>query len=352
MSQTNIQPISETAAWTVADFPSPELYTCKLSADEVAELAAFNQRMVEAGKGLDDIEEADFDCPLMAKRMAGVYAELKHGRGFLVMDGIPVDAWSQDDLERVYWGMGTKLGRGLSQSVMGERLGHVRDFTRDDPHARAYRNSSELNPHTDYSDLVALFCVHGAKSGGVSLLTSALSVYNTLLKGDRDVLERLIEGFYYHRRGEEGPGEEPVTPHKIPVFSDTDGKISTRWVKPFLELGQEAKGEPLNDFEKGAVARFLEVANSDALQLRFTLKPGQILWFNNLVHYHARTEFEDFEDYESRRHLMRLWLNNKDVRPKSENLALYSDENGIAYQPGKTPSYDESAEMKRLQSAQ
>jgi hypothetical protein len=47
---------------------------------------------------------------------------------------------------RRFWGIGTHLGRGLSQSVMGDRLGHVKDFSREDPGARAYRNKQELSP--------------------------------------------------------------------------------------------------------------------------------------------------------------------------------------------------------------
>jgi len=71
-------------------------------------------------------------------------------------------------------GIGTHLGRGLSQSVLGDRLGHVKDFSREDPLARAYRNKQELSPHTDSCDLVGLACLGDAKLGGVSRLTSAI----------------------------------------------------------------------------------------------------------------------------------------------------------------------------------
>ena len=49
------------------------------------------------------------------------------------MAGLPVERWRQEDAERVYWAMGTRLGTGMSQSVLGDRLGHVRDVTREDP---------------------------------------------------------------------------------------------------------------------------------------------------------------------------------------------------------------------------
>jgi hypothetical protein len=47
----------------------------------------------------------------------------------------------------IFWGIGTYLGRGLSQSVLGDRLGHVKDFSREDPLARAYRNKQEDPGH-------------------------------------------------------------------------------------------------------------------------------------------------------------------------------------------------------------
>jgi hypothetical protein len=67
----------------------------------------------------------------------------------VLLHGLPIEEYSKDDLGLIFWGIGTHLGRGLSQSVMGDRLGHVKDFSREDPGARAYRNKQELSPHTD-----------------------------------------------------------------------------------------------------------------------------------------------------------------------------------------------------------
>ena len=58
----------------------------------------------------------------------------------MLLRGLPIEDYSKDELGMIFWGIGTHLGRGLSQSVMGDRLGHVKDFSREDPGARAYRN--------------------------------------------------------------------------------------------------------------------------------------------------------------------------------------------------------------------
>ena len=336
--------VDESGLWTVRDFAGPEDYTLRLTAAEIDELDGFIAEMDRAGKSLDDIDRDDFRCPLVEARLAALYDELRDGRGFAVMAGLPVERWRQEDSERVYWAMGTQLGAGMSQSVLGDRLGHVRDVTREDPHARAYRNRKELDPHTDRAHIVGLFSLRAAREGGVSHLTSALAAHNRLLAERPDYLERLYEGFYMHRRGEEGPGEDPVTPHKVPVFSAVDGKVSCRWVRTYAVMGQEAKGEPLGPFEEAAVEAFLAVAGSDELQLRFTLEPGQILWFNNFTHLHARTAFEDWEDPDRRRHLLRLWLRNSDMRPTVPEIAV----EGIQPQQGRTPSYNVEQAMREM----
>ena len=339
-----MQAVDRSGFWTVQDFAGPEDFTLRLTAAEVAELDGFVREMDRAGKSLDDISRDDFRCPLVGARLAGLYDELRDGRGFAVMAGLPVDRWRPEDAERVYWAMGTQLGAGMSQSVLGDRLGHVRDVSREDPHARAYRNRTELTPHTDRAHVVGLFSLCAAKEGGVSLLTSALAVHDRLLAETPDYLERLYEGFYMHRRGEEAPGEDPVTPHKVPVYSSVGGKVSCRWVTAYFVMGQKAKGEPMDAFEQAAMEAFLGAAASDELQLRFTLQPGEILWFNNFTHLHARTAFEDWEEPDRRRHLLRLWLRNADMRPTVPEIAP----RGIEPQEGRTPSYDYAAALTRI----
>ena len=233
---------------------------------------------------------------------------------------------------------------------MGDLLGHVRDFTREDPDARSYRNRRELNPHTDFCDIAVLFCLRDAKTGGKSLLTSAHAVHNKILSEDPEALQLLYDGFYFHRHGEESPGDAPVTPYKVPLFSKADGMVSSRWITPYVELGQEAAGEPLTGDKLHAVTMFLDTARSEELQLRFTLKPGQIFWLNNLTHFHARTAFEDGEDYENRRHLLRLWLDNDDFRPKVPELDVYATGGGIGIQAGKIPSYNEAEQWRKFDS--
>src|SRR5215470_11453671 len=198
-------PIRHPSAWAVADFRSPADYSVDLDATQLRDVAATMRRIKAAGIGLDGLQREHFEVPSLRPILDEIRRQLEDGRGFVLLRRLPVEDYSKDELGLIFWGIGTHLGRGLSQSVLGDRLGHVKDFSREDPLARAYRNKQELSPHTDSCDLVGLACLRSTQSGGVSRLTSALTVHNVMLEECPDALERLYRGYVFHRRGEEKP---------------------------------------------------------------------------------------------------------------------------------------------------
>ncbi len=258
--------------------------------------------------------------------------QIEDGRGFVVVRRLPVEDYSKDEIGMIFWGIGTHLGRGLSQSVLGDRLGHVKDFSREDPLARAYRNKQELSPHTDSCDLVGLACLRDAKTGGVSRLTSALTVHNVMLEECAEALERLYRGYVFHGRGEEKPGDLVYTPYRVPVYSNTEGKVSARYVRTYVE----AAGRPMGEVDLAVLDRFEEISKRPELMLEFTLQPGEMYFINNYTILHARTAFDDFEEEDRRRHLLRLWLEVPSMRPVHPHI----QGGGIEAVPGRAPSYD------------
>jgi alpha-ketoglutarate-dependent taurine dioxygenase len=330
-------PIDHPSAWRPADFASPADYTIELMASQLRDLEHAMARVKAAGLGLDDLGREHFELPSLRPVIDEIRGQIEKGRGFVVVRRLPVEAYSKDDLAMIFWGIGTHLGHGLSQSVLGDRLGHVKDFTREDPLARAYRNKQELSPHTDSADLVGLFCLRDAQSGGVSRLTSATAVHNVLREEYPAVLERLYRGYSFHRRGEEQPGELPYTPYRVPVYSNTEGNVSARYVRTYVEAGEAAAGRPMDDTELAVLDRFEKVTKRPDLMLEFTLRPGEMYFINNYTILHARTAFDDGDAEEDRRrHLLRLWLEVPEMRPVHPHIR----KNGIGAVPGRTPSYD------------
>lgn len=330
-------PIDHPSAWRPADFASPADYTIDLTAGQLRDVEHAMAGVKAAGLGLDDLGREHFELPSLRPVIDEIRHQIEKGRGFVVVRRLPVDAYSKDDLGMIFWGIGTHLGRGLSQSVLGDRLGHVKDFSREDRLARAYRNKQELSPHTDAADLVGLFCLRDAQSGGVSRLTSALTVHNVLLEEYPQILERLYCGYSFHRRGEEQPGELPFTPYRVPVYSNTEGQVSARYVRTYVEAGEAAAGRPMDEVELAVLDRFEEVTKQPDLMLDFTLRPGEMYFINNYTMLHARTAFDDGDAEEDRRRsLLRLWLEVPGMRP----VHPYIHKNGIAALPGRAPSYD------------
>ena len=303
-----------------------------------AHLAAINELMDKlAGdtRPFHQITKRDFTHPVLDRDLADLLAYIKTGPGLVVMRGFPVDKYAPEQMQTVYWGIGTHFGRGCSQSADGDYLGHVTNVAKA---SRGYTTDRELTLHTDSAEIVGLLCVRDAKEGG-------LSIY-AIIEDPRDrarerpeyfVLER---GFRCDRRGEEAPEDDPVTPYRVPVFSQAGGLLSTRYVRGVIDRGAETLGQPLSPLEKDALAFFEEVAQRDEVRFELTLRPGEASFINNYEMLHARTGFVDHDDPVKKRLLYRLWLQGDPPRPMRKEVHLYQNRSGrmgVDPQPGRGP---------------
>lgn len=332
------RPIDHLSAWKSSDFKGPDDFAYDLTPRR---LTAFDRALGAihaAGLKLDDTDRRHFELREIASELAALRDEVLDGRGFLMIRGFPVGRYSQADIELMFWGLGTHFGLAQSQSVLGDRLGHMMDMTPTDPHARAYRNKQALTLHTDLCDVVAILSLQTSANGGDSLFASALAVHNEILTSHPEHLPFLYRGAPYHRRGEELPGQLPWTPHDVPVLSQCQGVVSCRYVREYIIPGAEAAGRPLSAQEIAALDCFDAIANRPDVCLRFVVEPGTAIFFNNWTVLHGRAAFEDGDDKERRRHLLRLWLEVPGARPVVPETAVYETV-GIAPQAGKTPSY-------------
>lgn len=349
MMQICRQHIAHASAWKASDFASPDDYAFDLGPRHFAAFDAALKEIHRQGLTLDDVEKEHFAVPDIADDIAQLFAELQTGRGFVLIRGFPLERYSEEELGLIYWGIGTHMGTGVSQSVMGDRLGHVMDHSQNDPNARAYRNKQDLSLHTDLSEIVSLFSLATAKSGGLSQFASVVTIHNEILKNHPEYLEPLYEGFRYYRAGEEGPGEDPVTPWNVPVLAYKEGLISARYVRSYLENGAEVLGQPLSELQRRALDYFDEVACREDVMLEFLIEPGQAVFQNNYVVLHARSAFEDDIAAGHRRHLLRLWLDVPNGRPAPKEMHLHSGP-GIMKQADKRPSGEGDAYKALLES--
>ena len=68
------------------------------------------------------------------------------------------------------------------------------------------------------------------------------------------------------------------------------------------------------------------LANDPAYHFSMMFEPGDFQFLNNHITYHARTGFEDYEEEDRRRHLLRMWLSVPNSRQLSPSMsAIYRD---------------------------
>lgn len=328
--------IDHPGAWRASDFASKDDLAIDLEPRDRRALEEALQRTLERGLGIDELDAVRFPLADIAEDVAAILAEVQRGRGLALLRGFPIEGYSEDEIGLMYFGLGCHFGAAVSQSVMGDRLGRVTDMSWDDPNERAYRNRMALPLHTDINEIIAMLSLRTAKVGGASQYASALAVHNEMLARRRDLLPHLYEGFPYHRRGEEGPGQAPVTPYDVPLFSQRDGFVSCRYIDSYMEAAAKELGVPMPAPLLEAVAYFADTAQRDDFRLDFVIEPGELVMQNNFVVLHGRSAFED--DPAARRVLLRLWLDVTDGRPVVPEVAIYEGDS-IARQEGRRPIY-------------
>jgi plasmid stability protein len=339
-------PVDHVSAWRASE-RTRDSFVVQLQARH---LAAFDRALRAAQRKTSDAEAItrdDFRLDEIEGEVAAWREEVMNGSGLLILSGFPIERYGRDELGMIHFGLGTHFGRAQSQSVMGDRLGHVVNVGGKDPKERAYRNSTELDMHTDACDVVAMMCLQQAQSGGYSGYVSAVSIYNEILARRPDLLPVLFEGFHYHRFGEEAPGQAPVTEEKIPVFSFRDGLLSVNYLRSYIEMAAEELQTPLTSRQVEALDLVDAIAQDERFALKFITRPGEAVFFNNLTVLHNRTAFEDSPVEAEKRHLLRLWLVAHEPRPVCDNLRIYEGR-GIDRQEGRTTYFKGALEYSRF----
>ncbi len=249
----------------------------------------------------------------LGSHLAATKHELDRGRGFAILDRLPLDRIPEREVIALYWLIGQLLGEPITQDVQGTLLYDVRDSGQDVAQgARFSVTRYESSFHTDNSfgetvvDFVGLLCLKTARSGGVSQVVSGLAVVEALRRDHPEVLSALVRPFHVDRRRGVREGEAPSVLR--PVIELGGPEPLFRYLRYWIEAGHEKAGQPLTPAQRQALDRLDEVLNRPVLRAEFSLEPGQVYFINNRWILHNRTAFEDHPEPDRRRHLVRLWL--------------------------------------------
>ena len=289
------------------------------SADDIAEIEAAIRPLAQADIATDvaTIRAADFPLPTLGPRLARIRHDVLHGRGFVLLRGLPVQRWSRRESASAFFGLGTHFGHAVSQNAKGHVLGHVQDLGlhADDPNVRIYQTHERQTFHTDSADIVGLLCLHTAKAGGDSALVSSNTLWNELRERAPELAALLLEPIATDRRGEVPAGEKPY--FTIPVFNWFDGQMSAIYQRQYIASAQRFADAPrLTPAHVAALDLFDQLANDSTLHFLMTLEPGDMQLVHNHTLLHDRTAFTDWPEPARKRHLLRLWLAPPDARPQ------------------------------------
>lgn len=326
-TQRAYTPVEGPAAWTRQCIEQDTTWSYTLSAAERGEVLDAVQAVKRNAVPLDKVDESTFPLPGLGPRLNGFLHDVETQRGFVLIRDVPLDDLDGRDIERLYWGIMRRFGTPITQNSKGEFIGHVRDLglrwgeIRDGERVRGYLTSALLHFHSDNTDLVGLLCLQPAKSGGISSIVSAVSIYNEVLRHHAEHLPQLTEGFHYSLRGEQSPGALPYTESRVPVFSLFDDQLSCGYVRKAIEQGAEDRAVPLSSRERAALDVIDTLANRDDLRVDMTLARGDLQILNNYTIFHSRSEFVDHDEPQRRRHLLRMWLRSKTSRKLAPDFA-------------------------------
>jgi hypothetical protein len=321
--------VADFRAWRATTIDERKHWYYPLSERCLAALDETIRRLRDQPPPTTDLHTAEEPLSACADELRPVLAALEDGRGFAIIKGPTCERYSPKEMQVAYWLIGQLLGDPVEQNVQGTLLYNVRDTGQDVRYgARFSVTNSESTFHTDNSfgceivDYVGLLCLQTAKSGGLSQVVSGHSVHDDLRARHPDVLEVLGQTWHIERRGGVRPGDAPTV--QYPVLCRDEHGLTYRYLRYWIEAGHATIGRPLTTVQWHALDILDDVLNDPALRVEFALEPGDLYFINNRWILHNRTAFEDHAEPEQQRHLVRLWLRNRErVNLQKSRRALH-----------------------------
>jgi len=335
--------MADRADWTGADLEVDRSWEVRLDESHREELAAALDRVQTGGLDLADITADDFPLPTLAPLLRGVVDQLQHGLGFSVVRGFPVDDYDLAELEKLYWGLCTHVGTGITQNSDASLIHYVTDGAlRPNQGTRGVGRPTKSGLHVDLTDCVSLLCVRQAGDNPMSWLGSSVRIHREFTERAPEMLPMLYRGFEWDRLEEHAEGETPSTGYRVPVFSVAGGaaghatgdatghatgdatgdKVSCRYNRYWMAMAARRQGVRWTDDEKAALDLFDEIADENRFELDF--QPGDIQFANNYTVLHGRDGHDLEPEEERKRLLMRIWVDFAEARPMTdESIVRY-----------------------------
>ena len=81
-----------------------------------------------------------------------------------------------------------------------------------------------------------------------------------------------------------------------------------RFLNDYIVAGHQIQNYPLSKLQETALQSLEEISKNKNNVLSYDLKANDVVFFDNHRILHGRTEFEDYEDKNRKRYLLRTWI--------------------------------------------
>ena len=295
--------------WKTSDVTTDRSWEYFLSEEHRDELVNSARGAVAVGRTIAELTEANFPLPGLAPLIAQWSRDLSAGRGFVLIHGFPITRLSEEETSLAYAGLGVHLGVPVGQNRDGDLTTDIRDDRMEQTGEirRLYRTRDRQDFHSDAADIIGLLCMHAAKTGGESKIVSSTTVYAEMVRRRPDLVDELRTPLQWDRQNDHREGEQPWFT-LAPIF-DLNGEARIFYVGWYIRNAQRHPEVPrLTERQLEAMELLESITNDSAFHLEMEFQPGDIQLLNNGRILHAREAYEDWEDLDRRRHLIRLWL--------------------------------------------
>ena len=255
-----------------------------------------------------------FTMPRCRELMEKVFDCLENGLGFCLIDKLPLGSISEKEAKSIYWLLSQMLGRPVAQKWCdGRILYSVTDLGL--PSGNGVRpdvTNEDQSFHTDNSynicppNIVGLFCLQPAMSGGLSRVVNMRSVLERMEMSHKALVPRLYKPFVFDRQREHADHDTKTL--RNPILCKDDGDLRVRVSRNLIYQGYSLEDQSIDYEGEDALAAFFDIIDDPEMYKEFDFQAGQIQFVNNRLIGHKRTGFEDWSDENRKRHLLRVWL--------------------------------------------
>ena len=270
--------------------------------------------LIKRRNELDNLNENDL--LLLKNEIIEFKKKILDGFGLFIINGACLKDFSLKEKISIYTLIAEILGELIIQNIKQEKIVEIKDVGKSMQAGGRYHETKEGGSHhtdspqwEDVPDYLGLFCVHNAKKGGTNLFLSAYTIHNRILKCRKDLLNILYEKFHFDKRGEFKEGESSTVFE--PIFKFKDGKLYFRYLRNYIDAGHDIKNQPLSESQKEALTYLDNSMLEEDMIMSYDLKPDDMVFSDNHWIVHGRTAFEDYDDPNLKRLMLRTWIKDK-----------------------------------------